>query len=156
MFYENNKQRIIEGTKTYKKNNLEWYQKYNQEYYGKNTTRMKANSKKSFYKRIETDVGFKLCVRYRTRVYKALKGILKEKHTLELIGCSIPFLKNYLEKQFQSGMNWDNYGKWHVDHIVPCASFDFTKPEDQHRCFHYTNLQPWWAIDNIRKSDKTG
>ena len=48
-------------------------------------------------------------------------------------------------------MSFENYGKWHVDHIKPCAKFDFTKPEEQVKCFHYTNLQPLWAIDNIKK-----
>jgi DNA/RNA endonuclease G (NUC1) len=53
-------------------------------------------------------------------------------------------------------MNWENYGKngWHIDHIIPCASFDLTDPKQQKNCFHYTNLQPLWAADNIRKSDK--
>jgi hypothetical protein len=53
-------------------------------------------------------------------------------------------------------MTWDNYGKkgWHVDYILPCASFDLTKEEEQKKCFHYTNLQPLWWLDNIKKSDK--
>jgi desulfoferrodoxin (superoxide reductase-like protein) len=61
-----------------------------------------------------------------------------------------------LEKQFKLGMNWDNYGRsgWHIDHIKPCASFDLTKKEEQLKCFHYTNLQPLWARENLIKSDK--
>lgn len=45
------------------------------------------------------------------------------------------------------------YG-WHIDHIVPCASFDLSKPEEQKKCFHYTNLQALWWRDNIVKGDK--
>ena len=67
------------------------------------------------------------------------------------MGCSIEFLKEYLEKQFKSGMNWDNYGEWHVDHIIPCVSFDLSDPEQQKKCFYYTNLQPLWAIENLEK-----
>lgn len=53
-------------------------------------------------------------------------------------------------------MSWENRGNfgWHVDHIKPCASFDLTKPEEQAKCFHYTNLQPLWARENIAKGDK--
>ena len=51
-------------------------------------------------------------------------------------------------------MTKENYGEWHVDHIKPCASFDLTDPEQQAICFHYTNLQPLWAVDNIKKRDR--
>ena len=65
-------------------------------------------------------------------------------------------LKLHLENQFVDGMNWNNYGKngWHIDHIKPCASFDLTDPKQQKICFHYTNLQPLWAIDNLIKHSK--
>ena len=73
--------------------------------------------------------------------------------TIDFIGCSIDDLKLHLEKQFVDGMNWENYGLhgWHVDHIRPCCSFDLTDPEQQRECFHYTNLQPLWAKDNLAK-----
>lgn len=89
----------------------------------------------------------------RTRIWNALKGIDKSKTTEELIGCSFENLKLYLESKFKDGMSWDNYGKWHIDHIKPCDSFDLTKEYHQRECFHYTNLQPLWAADNIKKSN---
>ena len=49
-------------------------------------------------------------------------------------------------------MTWDNYGKWHVDHIIPVSRFDLTDPEQQKICFHFTNLQPLWGGENIGKS----
>lgn len=51
-------------------------------------------------------------------------------------------------------MSWDNFGEWYIDHIKPCCSFDLTDIEQQKKCFHYTNLQPLWAIDNLKKSGK--
>jgi len=90
----------------------------------------------------------------RSRINKSLKRNSKSRHTLDLIGCSINFLKKHLQSKFKSGMSWSNYGKWHVDHIRPCASFDLSKELEQRKCFHYTNLQPLWALENLRKSSK--
>lgn len=89
----------------------------------------------------------------RTRLHNALRGNEKSGNTISLLGCSIIALKEYLTNRFKNGMNWDNYGEWHIDHIVPCAKFDLRHPEEQKKCFHYTNLQPLWALDNILKSD---
>ncbi len=74
--------------------------------------------------------------------------------TAQLIGCSIPELMAHLEKQFLPDMTWENRSHWHIDHKRPCASFDLTDPQQQRICFHYTNLRPLWAVDNIRKSAK--
>jgi hypothetical protein len=104
----------------------------------------------------QTDINFKITKNLRDRIRSAMNGNNKSKRTLELLGCSSEELKIYLEKQFTEGMTWDNYGKkgWHIDHILPCASFDLTDPIQQQKCFHYTNLQPLWAEDNYRKKDK--
>lgn len=99
------------------------------------------------------------------RIRSALKaqGLKKDgMSTVELTGCSTHFLKEHLEKQFKPGMSWDNYGMvdgntmngWHIDHILPCKSFDLSDPEQARKCFHYTNLQPMWGPDNIRKGCK--
>lgn len=79
-------------------------------------------------------------------------GYYKRSKTTDLLGCDFNKLKNHLESKFAIGMNWDNYGKWHIDHIVPIAS---AKTEDEIVALnHYTNLQPLWAEDNIRKGAK--
>ena len=85
---------------------------------------------------------------------QALKNANKSDSTMNLVGCDIDSLRLHLEKLFEDGMNWDNHGEWHIDHIRPCASFDLTDPEQQRVCFHYTNLQPLWAKDNLSKGDK--
>ena len=73
---------------------------------------------------------------------------------MDLVGCDINYLRKHLEKQFEPLMSWDSYGKWHVDHIIPVTKFDLTDPEQQKICFHYTNLQPLWGEENMKKSDK--
>jgi hypothetical protein len=74
--------------------------------------------------------------------------------TEELLGCTISFFIKHLEKHFRPGMSWENYGKWHIDHIIPCAAFDLGDPSQQRQCFHYTNLRPLWAIQNLKKHHK--
>jgi hypothetical protein len=144
-----NKQKILDSAKNYRKNNKakirlaqknyrETHKKYIKEY------------NKYYTKRIL----IKLVNNFRHRIWTALKGLCKSSSTKKLIGCSIEFLKSHLEKKFIEGMNWSNYGKWHVDHIRPCASFNLSKPEQQKQCFNYKNLQPLWALENLSKSDK--
>ena len=96
----------------------------------------------------------KIAQTLRGRIRVALKGIAKLKSSEELTGCSFEQLKIHIEKQFKDGMTWNNYGKWHIDHIKPCVSFDLTKQEEQEKCFHYTNLQPLWADENLSKGIK--
>lgn len=153
-YYENNKREISIKNKIYKEKHKEWYSEYMKEYYKDNKIAIIENVKTNMYARLKIDVNYKLLVRYRTRLYKAVKGYDKSKTTRELIGCSVEELKKHLESQFTEGMTFENYGEWHVDHIIPCSSFDFSKEEEQRKCFNYKNLQPLWAIDNLRKSNK--
>jgi hypothetical protein len=89
--------------------------------------------------------------RLRARFHEVLKGKAKSGSILDLLGCTPEQLRAHLERQFRPGMSWANAGEWHVDHIRPCASFDLTDPAQQRVCFHYTNLQPLWAVDNLKK-----
>jgi hypothetical protein len=109
-------------------------------------------------KKTKTDVKYILVRRLRSRLSHALKakGIKKSNSTMNLCGCSPDELRKHIEKQFSKypGMSWNNRHMWHIDHILPINSFDITDVEQQKRCFHYTNLQPLWAMDNLLKSDK--
>lgn len=129
------KESRVEYWRTYKENNIEIIRERKRRY------------KKTLKARLANNL--------RTRIHHALKGLCKSKKTLDLLGCDVEFFKKHLEAQFTEGMTWDNYGKdfngWQVDHIIPCAKFDLSKDEDQYACFHYTNLQPLWAIDNLIK-----
>lgn len=92
----------------------------------------------------------------RSRVSQAISrgSGKKARKTVELIGCEVNELIEHLESKFTDGMTMANYGKWHVDHIKPCALFDMKLDSEQKLCFHYSNLQPLWAEDNLLKSDK--
>lgn len=107
------------------------------------------------YKKRHTNIAFKLRKNLANRIRNSIKKNIKSKKTEELTGCSFEFLKSYLESKWLSGMSWDNYSfrGWHIDHIIPCASFDLSKSEEQKKCFHYTNLQPLWWQDNLSKND---
>jgi len=87
----------------------------------------------------------------RTRFKKFFKGG-KSRSITKLIGCTLPQFKKHLELQFSNAMTWKNYGsKWHIDHILPCSSFDHTDYNQVSRCWHWTNLRPLCAIKNLQK-----
>ena len=106
--------------------------------------------------RASKDMDFRLRGSLRARVRSAIYADCGRKavRTMSLVGCSIAELRAYLEAKFTSGMSWDNYGEWHIDHIKPCASFNLADEKQQRECFHFTNLQPLWAQDNMRKGAK--
>jgi hypothetical protein len=139
-----------EYMKEWRKNNKQKVQKQKRAWLNKNRTLI---NEKERNKR-KTNSVYKIKKNLRRRVNQVITRNDKSDSTMNLIGCSVYELLQHLEKQFTDGMSWDNYGRWHIDHIKPCASFDLTDPEQQKKCFHYTNLQPLWAADNIRKSDK--
>jgi hypothetical protein len=120
-------------------------------YYQNN--KLKVNNFKKHWSRnkLKIDVQYRLRRRLSTRIYHALKGSSKSDFTINLIGCSIEALMKHLEAKFSHGMTWNNYGAWHVDHIVPCAYYDLTDENEQRKCFNYKNLQPLWAFANMSK-----
>ena len=100
---------------------------------------------------METDPKFLLTRRLRNRLYYALQKKSWKKNTkfVEYIGCNLDELKLHIEKQFTINMSWKNQGEWHIDHIIALDSAQ--TEEELYRLCHYTNLQPMWALDNIRK-----
>jgi hypothetical protein len=138
---------------------------YRKSYYQTNRSKIvKHNVKYRKYKR-KTDISIKLKDNISCKIYNAIKRGYKKSKSEELLGCTIIFLRTYLQSKFLPTMTWKNYGsEWHIDHKIPCSSFDLTDVEQQKQCFHYTNLQPLWAttriidgieyIGNINKSDK--
>ena len=113
--------------------------------------------KKNYSKeRSKKDLNYRIRGNLRSRLKAALKNNSKKGKTLSYLGCSIEELKEHLEKQFQSGMTWNNYGiyGWHIDHIIPLAKWDLTNEEEIKKACNYKNLQPLWAKDNWSKQAK--
>ena len=154
--YKKNATKIIQQTTDYKKNNPDKVKIYAK----RNNEKRTKNGKNNLWlkEKLTTDLDFKLRRYLRTRVWRALKGVVKSAATQELLGCTIEFFKVHLESQFTEGMSWDNYGKgegkWEVDHIVPCDYFDLTDTLQQQLCFHWTNQRPLWWRKNQQKSNK--
>jgi len=142
----------------------EWYSEHIEhikEYYLKNKERIKENHSKNrkqinayASQRYHTDPNFKLRLLISRRVRQALKCNGKSAHTMELIGCTVDELWIHLESQFKPWMRRDNHGLWHIDHIKACSKFDLTDPAQQRACFHWSNLQPLWAHENLSKGRK--
>ena len=90
----------------------------------------------------------------RARLFHCLekKNWRKNSKFKDYIGCTLPDLINHLQSKFTEGMTWENQGRWHIDHIIPLSSA--TSEEEMYKLCHYTNLQPLWALDNLKKSNK--
>jgi hypothetical protein len=138
-------------SKNKRREDPDFYNEIYKEYYNKNKERINEVRRSTQQKRRDEDPIFRIRKNMGSRIYLAVKNKGK---TMELTGCSREDLKTHLESKFTNGMTWENYGEWHIDHIRPCASFNLEDPEEQNKCFHWTNLQPLWALDNIKKGDK--
>ncbi len=137
----------------------EYFKAYQTKLRRENPEKAKEQSRrgmKKFYQKTKKIPKYIILRALRKRLGFALNAIKQKKKvsTLNLLGCSIEKFKEYIEIKFKNGMNWENYGKWHIDHIKPIAKFDLNVLEEQKECFHYTNLQPLWAIENIKKGSK--
>jgi hypothetical protein len=120
--------------------------------------RSEVRAQKAEYKRNRYfhDINFKLTNVLRARLNGAILNNHKGGSAVEDLGCSIEELKKHLELQWKPGMTWDNWTTdgWHIDHIKPLSKFDLTNPTQCKEACHYTNLQPLWSEDNLRKGDK--
>jgi len=158
---------VIASNKKYAQNNPEKVKARSRKCWEKNREKYNARHRKRnqrpevkkkrnarLRERRNTDPQFKLANSLRCLTYQALRGNIKSASTIALLGCSISHLIEHLEKQFQPGMTWENKGTWHLDHMMPVASFDLSDPEQQRQCCHYTNFQPMWGRENIIKGDK--
>ena len=139
-YYAKNKNKILERTRNYDKENKE-----------------KVNERKNKYRKSKRKIDPKYLIscRLRGRFNAALRrrGYTKRSSVHEMVGCDLVALRKHIESQFKNGMGWDVFNKIHIDHIIPLAS---AKNESEiAKLFHYKNLQPLWAVDNLKKGSKS-
>lgn len=148
-----NPQKIKQYKKTEWTKNKEKMYAYNKKYRQENKESLNEKNRKDYAQ----NANLKLSQNIRRRMRETITLVSKKiDSTMNLLGCTIQQAREHIEKQFKEGMSWENYNHktWHIDHIIPCASFDLTDPEQQKKCFHYTNLQPLWAKENLSKGSK--
>ena len=162
-----------EAKRKWRKNNKEWYKNYKlTDIWIENKKRyLKGEASKKRRQRYESsDKGKAARKKYHAKpdvkIIRKIKSTIgnvfrrmettKDQTSLKYLGCTIEEFKIYIEKKFEPGMTWENHGKtgWHFDHIRPISNFNFNIPREKTMCNHYTNFQPLWAKENIRKSNK--
>lgn len=168
--YSKDKENIIKRVREYETNNLDKMKDARRKYREKISDKMKEYLKvyREYYKpirnakekeRLASDPMYALKKRLRNNILAYVKqsGHKKQCSTSEILGCSFDDFKTYFESKFTEGMTWDLFcssGSIHIDHIIPVDAFDLSNEEEIKKCFHYTNLQPLWKLDNLKKSNK--
>lgn len=142
-----------ERKRNYYQDNKEEIRRKGNAYYALNRSRLIARQQVRRRERYKSDPEYRIHCALRNRLRRAASGN-KKYSVSKLIGCSFSELRKHLESLFKPGMSWENHGEWHIDHKLPCAFFNLQSKDQQKRCFHYTNLQPLWAKDNIKKGGR--
>lgn len=171
-YYERNREEILakEKTEESKEKHREYGRRYSRRMQIKNTDperyenylkekaeRIKAaGTKAGLARKRHTEETKHLYHTMRVTIHNHIKryGATKCDRTVALLGIGFTDFMAYIETKFINGMSWSNYGEWELDHIKPVSSFDLTQENQQRLCFHHTNLQPLWKLDNRKKADK--
>ena len=148
-YYQKNRLKILIKVKEYRLNNRDYFNRKNKEWKAKT-----GYGKKYQQERLKKDVLFRFINRLRTliRISITKQGFNKNSNAHEILGCDYNKVIEHLENKFEKGMTWENHGEWHIDHIVPISSA--TTERDVLSLNHYTNLQPLWAKENLKKYNK--
>lgn len=156
LYWANNLDKVRKTKRFWYKNNPEKSKIRTQRWRANNFDKVRMIGRKSSAKQRSTPEG-KLNCSISAAIYRGLRNNKAGKYWGTQVNFTLTQLQKYLEKQFQPGMTWNNYGvEWHVDHIIPVSVFNFEKPEDLDfkRCWALKNLQPLWAKDNRKKQNK--
>lgn len=104
--------------------------------------------------RLKHDAQFRLAKYLRNTIYVAIRDELEHPKAVEFLGCSVAEYKKYISGLFTPNMSWENYGEWHLDHIIPLDQFNLENKEEFLSAANYKNTQPLWARDNILKRNR--
>lgn len=155
-FNKHREKRLAEAKK-YRDENKEHYKEYFRVYKKEHKDEIREKYKPHVreYQKMKraTDIQYKL----KNAISCRIRGTIKNKNgkrSIDIVGYTIDELKQHLEKQFNNGMSWDNYGEWQIDHRIPVSYFDLTNDDDIKECWALTNLQPMWKKENLLKSNK--
>ena len=155
---EKNKESVKEYVKSWYEQNKEHRKEYIKEYHKNNIDKIRKTKRDYERNRKARDPLYKLISYFRTAIYQVLKesNVDKYGHYFDVLQYTPEELITHLELQFKDDMSWDNYGVWHVDHMLPITSFDIREMGDEEfmKCWSLDNLQPMWGEENIRKSNK--
>jgi hypothetical protein len=153
-YYKENRDDLLEYKSEYYERNKEHMLELSSVYYKENKEDINEKNKLYMCERRKTDKLFVLKETISSLIYHSLRrsGYKRNKRTMDVLGCTIQEFKDYIESLFVDGMSWDNKGEWHIDHKRPVG---WAKDEEEiYELNHYTNLQPMWGIDNIRKGNR--
>lgn len=145
-----NRDKILRANREWISNNKEKKRRLDVAYKRKNREKVNANSRRRYKESPKEKVNFSISSRVRRSLGGESSGVFKH----------LPYSKqelcDHLERQFLKGMEWDNYGEWHIDHIIPISSFEYTSTKDEsfQQCWSLANLRPLWAKENLEKRDK--
>lgn len=181
-YYSKNRDLIRARSKAYRENHREEIKAWKKNHFQKNKTKIslkiakyriehkkelnekgrivrqslefKAKRNDYLKNKYDNDIQHHLRVILRNRLNDALGNEFKSGSAVRDLGCTIPELKFYLEGMFKAGMNWESWGEWHIDHIIPLSWFDLSDRNQLLKACNYSNLQPLWAKDNLKKNNK--
>ena len=148
-YVERTRRKTSEYQKSWREQNVLYIKQYHKRYYLEN--REEIIEKSIRYQ--QSCPKAKAAKALRRRLYSVIRTKGLYSGTKDLLGCSFEDFRDYIEAQFKGCMSWDNYGRaWNLDHIIPCAAFDLSNPDQVRQCFHFTNIRPLWRMTNLRKN----
>jgi 5-methylcytosine-specific restriction endonuclease McrA len=156
--YQKNREKTLKRCRNYEIKNAEKIAERKSIYYLKNKERINKRQRKYEKFKYYSDPAYRLAVKTRGRIREYIKKLKvpKRDKSHQFLGCNYQFFRQYIEAKFTEGMTWEKFllGEIHIDHIRPISSFNLLDENELKKAFHYTNCQPLWAKDNLKKKDK--